>query len=121
MPYFTPRLLGPKPWGEELLVASTDAYTGKMLTMRAGESGPLQYHVKKDETMYLVDGEAELTLEEHGALVKATLKAGDSYHVPPLTIHRVKAVTRCVFFEASTPAFDDRVNVEDRFRHDPNF
>lgn len=121
MSFFEPRELGPKPWGIELLVAETAQYTGKCLTMRAGESGPLQYHQRKDETMYLWEGKAEITTAIDGKLVKRPIRAGQSYHVPPGTVHRVKAVTTCVFFEASTPAFDDRINVEDQYRDDPNF
>lgn len=120
MPVFECRALGPKDWGEELLVAHTPYYTGKVLTMRAGESGPLQYHVRKDETMHLWAGKAELTLEVNGKLIKRPLRAGQSFHVPPGTVHRVKALRTCIFFEASTPHFDDRVNVEDRFKDDPN-
>lgn len=121
MPFFEPRELGPKDWGQELLVAQTDQYIGKCLTMRAGESGPLQYHERKDETMHLWAGKAELTTEIGGKLVKRHLTAGQSYHVPPGTIHRVKALKLCVFFEASTPHFDDRVDVSERFKGDPNF
>ena len=113
---FRPRELGPKSWGTELLVAHTDHYTGKILSMRAGASGPLQYHVHKDETFHLVSGKADVTMEIEGKLVTRRMKPGESYHVPPGTIHRVAAVKDCVFFEASTPHFEDRVNVEDRFR-----
>ena len=118
---FDTKLLGPKPWGEELLVAHTPSYTGKVLKMRRGEAGPLQYHEQKDETMHLFDGMAELTLERDGRLVKEYLSAGMSFHVPPGTVHRVKALTPCVFFEASTAVFDDRVDVSERFKDDPQF
>lgn len=110
-----PRELGTKDWGQELLVAETGTYIGKVLTMRAGASGPLQYHERKDETFHLYEGHAELTTDVGGKLITRPMRAGQSYHVPPGTVHRVKAVTACVFFEASTPVFDDRVNVEDRY------
>lgn len=113
---FTPTALGPKDWGTELLVAHTEHYTGKVLSMRAGTSGPLQYHERKDETFYLVSGLARVTRDVNGKLVTRPMRAGESYHVPPGVVHRVSAVTACVFFEASTPHFDDRVNVEDRYR-----
>lgn len=113
---FRPRELGPKDWGIELLVAHTDHYTGKVLTMRQGASGPLQYHERKDETFYLMSGKADVTTVIEGKLVTRRMKPGESYHVPPGTIHRVAAVKDCVFFEASTPHFDDRVNVEDQYK-----
>src|SRR5262245_33369842 len=101
---FTPRELGPKSWGRELLVAHTDQYIGKVLWMRAGESGPLQYHERKDETFFLFSGEA-LVIGGEGM---RPMHPGESYHVPPGAVHRVEAITDCVFFEASTPVFDDR-------------
>ena len=109
---FTPRELGPKDWGTELLVAHTPQYTGKVLSMRAGASGPLQYHEHKDETFYLVSGTASVEFDAGNGLITRRMKAGESYHVPPGAVHRVTAITECTFFEASTPAFDDRVNVE---------
>ena len=121
MPFFEPRIVAPKDWGTELLIAHTDQYIGKVLSMRAGTSGPLQFHERKEETFHLWAGKAELTTEVGGRLVKRPMSAGMSYHVPPGTIHRVRAKTACIFFEASTPVFEDRVNVEDRFRSDPNF
>lgn len=111
---FEPRVLGDKPWGTELLVAHTPLYTGKVLFMNAGGTGKLQYHVEKDETFYLFEGYAIVeTLNEAGEKVQTRMLPGQSYHVPPGTVHRVEAVTSCIFFEASTPAFDDRVVVED--------
>ena len=115
---FQPKELGPKDWGIELLVAHTDYYTGKVLTMRAGMSGPLQYHECKDETFYLVSGKAEVTGSAGGKLFTRPMRAGEAYHIFPGVVHRVKAVTECVFFEASTPHFDDRVNVEDQYGDD---
>ena len=121
MPFFDPKELGPKDWGQELLVAHTPHYTGKVMTMRAGESGPLQYHEQKDETFHLWAGKLEVTTEIEGKLIKRPMRAGQSFHVPPGTVHRVKALRTSVIFEASTPHFEDRVNVEERFKDDPNF
>lgn len=110
---FAPRVIGPKPWGTELLVAHTPSYTGKVLLMHAGGTGPLQYHEAKDETFYLFSGEALVEFRHaNGELYTRKMHAGESYHVPPGSVHRVEAVTDCVFFEASTPHFDDRVAVE---------
>ena len=108
---FYPRELGVKPWGTELLVAETKDYIGKVLWMRAGASGAMQYHEKKDETFYLYCGKALIrTKTEDGSIVEWGMSAGESYHVPPGAIHQVEAQTDCVFFEASTPVFDDRVS-----------
>lgn len=107
---FTPKLLGPKDWGEEWLIAQTETYIGKVLFMRSGASGPMQYHRKKDETFYLLSGSAVVRRkDEHGNIIEADMFPGESYHIPPGAIHQVEAVTDCVFVEASTPHFNDRV------------
>ena len=109
---FEPRELGPKSWGRELLVAQTDTYIGKVMWMRAGESGPLQYHERKDETFFLFSGDARVEFEENGRRIRRLMTPGESYHIPPGAVHRVEALTDCVFFEASNPVFDDRVAVK---------
>ena len=109
---FTPTALGPKVWGTELLVAHTPFYTGKVLAMRAGMSGPFQYHERKDETFYLYSGVAQIRYKDpEGFIHEREMQPGESYHVPPGAPHQVTAISDCVFFEASTPAFDDRVPV----------
>lgn len=106
---FVPRELGPKPWGVELLVAETEHYIGKVLSMRAGTSGALQHHEIKDETFHLYSGTAMVRYRTEDGLITVDMNAGESYHVPAGAVHQVEAVTDCVFFEASTPVFDDRV------------
>lgn len=112
---FTPRELGPKPWGSELLIAETPQYLGKVLSMKAGHRGGLQYHEQKDETFYLVSGSAYVRFERGSSLELITMHAGQAFHIPVGAVHQVEAITDCVFFEASTPHFDDRVNVGDQF------
>ena len=47
----------PKPWGYETIWARTDRYVGKILHIRAGHALSVQYHNRKDETVYLLSGE----------------------------------------------------------------
>ena len=111
---FDVREVAPKSWGTETLVALTDDYSGKVLRMRAGESGPFQYHERKNETFYLFSGIARVTYKtEEGVTRSVKMYAGDSYHVPPGAPHKVEALQECVFFEASTPVFEDRVPVDE--------
>ena len=112
---FTPRELGPKDWGVELLIAELPFATGKVLQMRAGASGPLQYHERKHEAFYLFSGDADVTYDAGDGLVTRRMQAGETYLVPPGAVHRVSAVTACVLFEISNPVFDDRVNVEAQY------
>ena len=105
-----------KPWGYELVFAHTDLYAGKILHVEAGQALSLQYHERKDETLYLARGECELVVEEDSRLVRHQLRAGDCYHVQPLTRHRMIAGPEgCEFVEVSSPELDDVVRLEDRY------
>src|SRR5690606_38772051 len=72
-----------KPWGHEIWWAHTDRYVGKILFVKAGHQLSLQYHEKKDETVYLHRGSVILTVEEDGVLVEKRLFSGDAYHIRP--------------------------------------
>lgn len=105
-----------KPWGYELIFAHTDRYVGKILHIEPGEALSLQYHERKDETLYLLEGEVELTVEEDGQLVRRTLTRDAAYRIPPGTRHRLVSGPRgCDLVEVSTPELDDVVRLEDRY------
>ena len=105
-----------KPWGYELIFAHTDRYVGKVIFVRQGEELSLQYHERKDETMFLLSGEAELVVpDDQGQLKTIRMRPETSYRIPPLTKHRLIAVTDCQILEASTPELDDVVRLEDRY------
>jgi mannose-6-phosphate isomerase len=109
---FTPYEIPGKPWGTELVVAHTDQYLGKVLWMKAGHGGAFQLHEKKDETFYLLLGKAMVKYRtDDGGTVEEEMRAGEAYHVPPGAAHQVTAIEDCVFVEASTPVFDDRLPV----------
>lgn len=102
-----------RDWGIEMFVAETPHYLGKVLQMKAGTKGGLQYHVQKDEAFFLAAGEAIVRSDDGtGHLIETRMHRGESYHIPPGAVHQVEAVTDCVFFEASTPHYDDRVRCE---------
>lgn len=104
-----------KPWGHEIIYAANDKYAGKILVLKAGERLSLQYHVKKEETIYLLSGELELCVEEGGALVSRRLEPGEAYHIAPGVRHRMIGVTDCQIAEVSTPELDDVVRLEDSY------
>lgn len=110
---FGPRRVGPREWGEEILIAQTPAYIGKVLFMNAGHAGGLQLHQFKVETFYLFSGSAWVDYDAgDGALTRLAMSPGMSVHVPSGAPHRVTAVVDSVFFEVSTPIFHDRVRCE---------
>ncbi len=105
-----------KPWGWELVWAETDAYVGKLLFVRAGESLSLQYHEVKDESWLVHEGRARLELGDVGGELEAIeIATGDAFRFRPGTLHRVTALEDTLVLEASTPQLDDVVRLEDRY------
>ncbi|TET25260.1 MAG: cupin domain-containing protein [Dehalococcoidia bacterium] len=104
-----------KPWGFELLFAHTPHYAGKVIFVKKDHRLSLQYHKKKDETIYIYQGKALLDIEEDGSMVSRVVKPGESITVPPFTKHRLKAIEDTTFFEVSTPELDDVVRIEDDY------
>lgn len=104
-----------KPWGYELIWAETERYVGKVLHIREGQRLSLQYHTRKDETIYLQSGRLLMIAGAESSLVETEMKPGDARHIPPLTRHRMIAVTDCDIFEVSTPELQDVVRLEDSY------
>ncbi len=107
----------PKPWGHEIIWAHTDRYVGKILHVKAGEKLSIQYHERKDETVYLLRGEMKYWVQLPGdtELRDQRLVAGQSFRITPLTVHAIEAVTDIDVLEASTPELDDVVRLQDRY------
>jgi mannose-6-phosphate isomerase-like protein (cupin superfamily) len=106
-----------KPWGHELIWALTDAYCGKVLFVKAGHSLSLQFHRVKDEAWLIQSGRARLELGRtgDGVLKEEVVTAGDAFHYPPGTVHRVTALEDTTILEVSTPELDDVVRLEDAY------
>ena len=107
----------PKPWGHETIWAANNLYVGKILHITAGHKLSVQYHVQKDETVYLLSGELKYCVQLDGSErpEDMQLKAGEAFHVTPGTIHSMEAVTDCDVLEASTPHLDDVVRLTDAY------
>jgi mannose-6-phosphate isomerase len=104
-----------KPWGYEIVWARTDRYVGKILHVKAGHILSLQYHNRKDETMYVLSGELILRTRPGTELVSRAFRAGESVHVPAGLVHQIEAVADSDVLEASTPELDDLVRLQDRY------
>ncbi len=115
----------PKPWGYEKIWANTDRYVGKILHINAGQALSVQYHERKDETVYLLAGEMKYWVSPGeatgdrpavgGALEDMHLRPGDAFRITPGTVHYMEAVTDCDVLEASTPELGDVVRLRDRY------
>ncbi|HKJ24915.1 MAG TPA: cupin domain-containing protein [Myxococcota bacterium] len=105
-----------KPWGHEVIWAHTDRYVGKLLAIRAGQRLSLQYHERKDESIYVVRGRLALHLaDEAGTLHVHELGPGEHRRIPTGRTHRFEALEDVEVMEVSTPELDDVVRLEDDF------
>jgi quercetin dioxygenase-like cupin family protein len=104
-----------KPWGYEIIWARADKYVGKILHIEPGQVLSLQYHNKKDESIYVLSGEIILRLQQGETLMERRVRAGEAFHIPPKQIHQFEAVVVTDLLEASTPELDDVIRLKDRY------
>jgi mannose-6-phosphate isomerase-like protein (cupin superfamily) len=105
----------PKPWGHEIIWAHSERYVGKILHINAGHALSVQYHERKDETVYLLSGEMKYWVKLGDELEDVRLSEGDAFRITPGTVHYMEAITDCDILEASTPELDDVVRLQDRY------
>jgi quercetin dioxygenase-like cupin family protein len=109
----------PKPWGYEVIWAHTDRYVGKILHVEAGQLLSLQYHNKKDESIYVLKGEIILRIQQDNTLIERRVGEGEAFHIRPRVVHQFEAVTTADLLEASTPELDDVVRLKDKYGRVP--
>jgi mannose-6-phosphate isomerase-like protein (cupin superfamily) len=105
-----------KPWGYEVIWALTDNYVGKLMQIKAGHRMSLQYHEKKEETLYVMTGFLIVWNDENEKDC-IILKPGDIYHVKPKQIHRFGAdkTQDTMIMEVSTNYLDDVIRIKDDY------
>src|SRR2546428_1952726 len=104
-----------KPWGYELIWAKTDRYVGKILHIEPGHVLSLQYHNKKDESIFVLTGEIILRIQQGETLIERPLRQEQAFHIQPKLIHQFEAVVASDLLEASTPEIADVVRLKDRY------
>ena len=98
----------PKGWGHEVIFVNNELYCGKLLVFKKGCKFSMHYHMIKDETWYVSEGEFVYRwIDTESAETKETiLKVGDSVRQFPGMPHQLEALTDGVVFEVSTQHFD---------------
>ena len=103
-----------KPWGYELWLELNEFYAFKLIHMTKGNRCSLQSHEHKIEANYVIEGEAEVLLEnENGEMESKVYKAGSGWTVPLNCKHRVIAKEAYTALEVSTPHLNDVVRYQD--------
>ncbi len=103
-----------KPWGHELWLELNEFYAYKLIHMKEGKQSSLQMHDMKIEANYVIDGTAEVLLEDDNGVLKSHIYSkGTGWVVPRKKKHRVIAKTDYTAMEVSTPHLDDVIRFED--------
>lgn len=106
----------PKPWGHEIWFANQPEYCGKILHINKGHRYSLQFHEKKAETQYLLNGKVKFLLgPSEDQLEEVILNPGDKLDVYPGTVHRAEALEDSDILEVSTNDLDDVVKLADDY------
>ena len=104
-----------KPWGYEILWTQTDNYVSKIICIQPQQRMSLQYHEKKEETIYVMSGVLILWESKEEETFKH-LGPGSVYHVKPGQVHRFGAGSEAVMLtEVSTNYLDDVVRIKDDY------
>ena len=112
-----PKTIGKRNWGKEILLALVKKkFSLKLLIMKKGGKGGLQYHHKKNECGYILSGNLLIRYDNgRGKITQKILTSGDVFHFPPGAVHQEEAISKCKIIEVSTPYFNDRVRVEKNY------
>ncbi len=103
-----------KPWGYELWLELNEFYAFKLIHMEKGNRCSLQSHDYKIEANYVIEGEAEVLLEnDEGIMESKVYKVGSGWTVPLGRKHRVIAKESYTALEVSTPHLNDVVRYQD--------
>jgi quercetin dioxygenase-like cupin family protein len=99
----------PKGWGHEVIFENNELYCGKLLCFKSGARFSMHYHLIKDETWYVKEGQFlyRYINTNTAEVVEIELREGDSVRQLPGQPHQLIALTDGIIFEVSTEHFDD--------------
>lgn len=113
-----------KPWGYEIWITGEHpGYSLKKIFIKKETKTSLQYHQIKRETNVLFEGQVHLHYKNNVSVANDAVSPQDlstyllnpvtCLDVPPLTLHRLEALSDVLLYEASTPHLDDVIRVKD--------
>lgn len=107
-----------KPWGYELhWTAENLPYMGKIEHINAGARLSLQVHDQKQESWFLMNGQAKIVWENSkGELIETVMEFGKGYTCALGQKHRLCGITDCDIIEVSTPELGTTLRLEDDYK-----
>jgi glycosyltransferase involved in cell wall biosynthesis len=105
-----------RPWGYYKVMAENDRYKNKEIVVFSHKRLSLQRHQRRSEHWYIIDGQAEITLDDKTFV----LAPGQSVDIPKGTLHRIAnpGSENVRFIEVQTGNYfgeDDIERIEDDF------
>jgi mannose-6-phosphate isomerase-like protein (cupin superfamily) len=108
-PIFSTPEYHPKGWGEELWIVNNEKYCGKLLRFNKGAEFSMHYHIKKEETWFVLQGSLKIEYYDLSNADKKEklLNVGDVIHICPCIPHKLFALTEASLIEVSTQHFEE--------------
>lgn len=105
-----------KPWGKEEIIEHNDKYVVKKIHMNKGHSCSTQYHKYKQETIVVFSGEINVYIGlETSSKIMRKLVPGDFITIRPNIVHKIEALSDCIFLETSTNELWDVIRLQDNY------
>lgn len=105
-----------KPWGYEEIVEYNYNYVVKKLYMKKDHSCSTQYHELKKETITVLKGILRIYIgKDINSLDYKDYEEGEYITINPYTIHKMKAMTDCIYLETSTTELWDVIRLQDEY------
>ena len=113
-----------KPWGKEILLYATDKFVMKELHINKGHRLSLQYHIYKEEAMYVHKGKVNINISspatwsmnnEEFTTNPIELNVGNHIYIERGWIHRIEALEDSIILECSTNELWDVERIQDDF------
>jgi quercetin dioxygenase-like cupin family protein len=99
-----------KGWGKEIIFVNNDEYCGKLLCFEKDKKFSMHYHLIKEESWYVSEGEFEYSwIDTEKASIHSTLIGkGDVIDLEVGQPHQLKALTEgATIFEVSTKHYEE--------------
>ncbi len=93
-----------KKWGKEKIIVNNHYYCGKILCINAGRKFSMHFHMKKDETWYVSQGNLILRWIDTESSIQHEKKINknDVIRIRPGIPHQLEACEDSEIFEVST-------------------
>ena len=104
------------PWGSWIVLDDRDNFKVKKIIIKPAHRLSYQKHHKREENWFIVQGEAEITLDD----LKKKLIEGDFIHIPLEAKHRIENISATqdlIFIEVQRGTYFGEDDIE-RFADD---